>query len=223
MMNLRKLSPIILLSRSVPREGTPSLPQTRVSTVSVWLPLGMTRLAFVTPTLAMLLFLTRLPLTRTFTKQAARGNKTCPTAAMPESSSPRSQPAAPRNVLGGPLQACCTAPQTGYFRDGQCRTDATDSGVHTVCAVVSRAFLEFSAARGNNLMTPNPAFGFPGLRDGDRWCLCAGRWVEAWRAGCAPRVVLESTEERTLEFVGIDVLREFAVEEDDVGGSGGRE
>lgn len=117
-----------------------------------------------------------------------------------------------RNVLRGPLIACSTEPLTGFFRDGTCRTCAEDAGSHTVCAVVTEDFLTFSKARGNDLSTPRPEWRFPGLREGDRWCLCAARWLEAYRAGMAPDVVLEATHERALDIVPLEALREFAVD-----------
>ena len=116
-----------------------------------------------------------------------------------------------RNVLGGALGLCSTAPLTGWMRDGCCNTDANDFGLHTVCAVMTGPFLEFSRAHGNDLSTPRPEYAFPGLKPGDRWCLCASRWVEAYEAGAAPRVVLEATHERTLEFVPLATLRRFAI------------
>ncbi|MCB9681869.1 MAG: DUF2237 domain-containing protein [Alphaproteobacteria bacterium] len=116
-----------------------------------------------------------------------------------------SAPAA-RNVLGGPLVACSFEPLTGWFRDGCCRTDAQDRGEHTVCAQVTATFLAFSRAAGNDLSTPAPEHGFPGLQPGDRWCLCAARWVEALEAGVAPPVVLQSCHESLLERVSLDVL-----------------
>ena len=104
-------------------------------------------------------------------------------------------PSAPRNVLGERLDVCSMKPKTGFFRDGCCNTVREDAGSHTVCAVMTAAFLEFSKSWGNDLSTPMPQFGFPGLRPGDRWCLCAPRWREALEAGCAPRVVLRATHE----------------------------
>lgn len=105
-----------------------------------------------------------------------------------------------RNVLGGELELCSLDPLTGWWRDGCCNTDQNDYGVHTVCVVVTDEFLEFSKSVGNDLSTPMPAHRFPGLKAGDRWCLCAARWVEAKRAGVAPDVVLEATHARTLEW-----------------------
>ncbi len=116
-----------------------------------------------------------------------------------------------RNVLGNPLHPCGTDPMTGFFRDGACRTCAEDRGVHTVCARVTEDFLAFSKSNGNDLSTPVPQFGFPGLKPGDRWCLCAGRWKDALDAGMAPPVVLESTHEATLEVVSLEDLREHAI------------
>lgn len=115
-----------------------------------------------------------------------------------------------RNVLGGPLQACSYDPLTGFHRDGCCETGPQDLGSHTVCARVTREFLEFSAARGNDLVTPRPQYRFKGLRPGDRWCLCAARWLEAYHAGVAPPVVLEATHEKALGLVTLAQLREHA-------------
>jgi uncharacterized protein len=117
------------------------------------------------------------------------------------------EPAPSRNVLGGPLARCSDQPLTGFFRDGCCNTSDEDAGSHTVCAVMTEDFLEFSASRGNDLSTANPAFGFPGLKAGDRWCLCASRWREALEAGCAPRVHLKATHEQALAYVTLDQLR----------------
>lgn len=116
------------------------------------------------------------------------------------------------NVLGRPLQDCSLNPVTGYFRDGCCRTDATDTGMHVVCAVMTAEFLEFSRLRGNDLSSPRPDFDFPGLRPGDRWCLCANRWLEAWHAGMAPFVVLEATHLNALGVVGLEQLRLYAAD-----------
>ena len=117
----------------------------------------------------------------------------------------------PLNVLGRPLVPCGTEPMTGYFRDGCCRTDASDRGLHVVCAVMNDEFLAFSRRRGNDLSTPRPEFDFPGLRAGDRWCLCANRWLEAWLEGVAPRVVLESTHLNALGVVTLEQLRALAL------------
>ncbi|MBI2307677.1 MAG: DUF2237 domain-containing protein [Rhodocyclales bacterium] len=117
-----------------------------------------------------------------------------------------------RNVLGGPLGTCSERPMTGFFRDGCCNTSDEDVGRHTVCVVMTAEFLAFSKARGNDLSTPHPEFDFPGLQPGDRWCLCAARWREAWQAGAAPRVVLNATNEATLEIVSLDDLKPYAVD-----------
>ena len=111
------------------------------------------------------------------------------------------------NVLGGELAVCGTAPLTGFYRTGCCDTGGDDAGVHTVCVEVTAQFLEFSARAGNDLGTPRPESGFPGLRPGDRWCVCAERWAEALAAGVAPPVVLEATHVRTLEWIDLDDLR----------------
>ena len=111
-----------------------------------------------------------------------------------------------RNVLGGPLSSCSTEPMTGWRRDGCCCEDAGDVGRHLVCAVMTDEFLEFTRSRGNDLSTPNPAFGFPGLEPGDRWCLCVERWREALEAGTAPPVVLVATSSAALEVVSLDEL-----------------
>jgi uncharacterized protein len=117
-----------------------------------------------------------------------------------------------RNVLGGPLGSCSDEPKTGYFRDGCCNTSAQDAGSHTVCAVMTAEFLAFSKARGNDLSTPMPEFGFPGLKSGDRWCLCAPRWQEAFVAGSAPKIVLGATHEGALEYAELADLKRFAVD-----------
>jgi uncharacterized protein (DUF2237 family) len=116
-----------------------------------------------------------------------------------------------RNVLGTPLVACSYAPLTGYLRDGCCRTLPDDSGLHLVCARVTQAFLDFSVAQGNDLVTPRPEYRFRGLKPGDRWCLCASRWKEAYDAGVAPPVVLESTHEQALDIIPLDVLKSCAL------------
>lgn len=119
---------------------------------------------------------------------------------------------APKNVLGEPLIGCCTDPMTGFYRDGTCRTGGGDAGVHTVCAEMTAKFLEFSRERGNDLLTPVPEYQFPGLKPGDRWCLCAARWKEAYDAGMAPKVVLAACHISTLEFATLEELRDYAVE-----------
>ena len=116
------------------------------------------------------------------------------------------------NVLGGPLLTCGDRPLTGFFRDGCCNTSEEDLGSHTICVELTAEFLDFSQARGNDLSTPRPEYDFPGLEPGQRWCLCAARWVEAYKAGKAPRVVLNSTNEVALEVVSLDVLKQFAVD-----------
>ncbi|NEO27213.1 MAG: DUF2237 domain-containing protein, partial [Kamptonema sp. SIO4C4] len=105
------------------------------------------------------------------------------------------------NVLGSDLQLCCNSPMTGFYRDGFCHTGGQDFGLHVICAQMTEEFLEFTKKRGNDLSTPIPAFNFPGLKPGDRWCLCASRWQEAMEAGVAPPVILEATHARTLEVV----------------------
>src|SRR3954447_21189132 len=117
-----------------------------------------------------------------------------------------------RNVLGGPIGLCSNDPMTGFFRNGCCETSREDVDSHTVCAVMTAEFLAFSKARGNDLSTPRPEFGFAGLKPGDRWCLCAPRWQEALDAGAAPQLVLEATHEETLAIVPLGVLKDRAVE-----------
>ncbi len=111
------------------------------------------------------------------------------------------------NVLGTPLEPCSLDPMTGFYRNGCCDTGSEDQGVHIVCAVMTEEFLAFSKERGNDLSTPVPMSEFPGLKAGDRWCLCAARWREAYDAGCAPTVVLEATHARMLEWASLDELR----------------
>src|ERR1700726_683646 len=122
------------------------------------------------------------------------------------------KPAAARNVLGEPLEICSIKPMTGFYRDGCCDTGREDFGSHTVCVVLTSDFLEFSKSRGNDLSTPMPEFGFPGLKPGDRWCLCAPRWREAFEAGCAPRVVLRATHEGALDYCSLPDLKRLAVD-----------
>ncbi|WP_374659141.1 DUF2237 family protein [Phenylobacterium sp.] len=117
-----------------------------------------------------------------------------------------------KNVLGGELIPCSLDPVTGFFRNGCCETGPHDVGLHTVCAVMTAEFLAFSKMVGNDLSTPVPEYGFPGLKPGDRWCLCAPRWKEALDAGAAPQVVLASTHEETLAIVPLGVLKDYAVE-----------
>ena len=115
------------------------------------------------------------------------------------------------NVLGGPLLACNHDPKTGWFRDGCCNTEPRDRGSHTVCCQVTGPFLEFLKAQGNDLITPAPQFGFPGLQDGDQWCVCAASWRQAWEAKVACPVLLEATHRRALELVELDMLLAHAV------------
>jgi uncharacterized protein len=116
------------------------------------------------------------------------------------------------NVFGTPLEPCSNDPLTGFFRDGCCNTSDMDAGSHTVCIKATAEFLAFSRARGNDLSTPRPELGFDGVEPGDRWCLCAARWLEAYEAGAAPKVYLTSTHLRALEIVPIELLREFALD-----------
>ena len=116
------------------------------------------------------------------------------------------------NVFGEPLQPCGSQPVTGFFRDNCCNTSPDDVGSHTVCVEVSTAFLEYSRFRGNDLMTPVPEFGFPGLKEGDSWCLCAARWLEAFEAGMAPRFYLMRTHFRALDVIPLDKLKKFAAD-----------
>ena len=116
-----------------------------------------------------------------------------------------------RNLLGETLIPCSTEPLTGFFRDGICRTCSDDTGSHTVCAVMTEAFLQFTVTAGNDLVTPRPEFNFPGLVPGDRWCICAARWLEAMRAGCGPPVVLEATSEKALEVIPFELLQQHSV------------
>ncbi len=116
-----------------------------------------------------------------------------------------------KNVFGEPLVICGTEPKTGFYRDGCCNTGMDDAGTHVVCAEVTQAFLQYSRAQGNDLITPIPAYNFPGLKPGDRWCLCALRWKEALDAGVAPPVALESTHHKALDYVSLDVLQANAL------------
>ncbi len=124
-------------------------------------------------------------------------------------SAPQTAPA--KNVLGQPLEPCGYDPMTGFYRDGCCNTGPNDLGVHTVCCIVNADFLATSARLGNDLSTPMPQYGFPGLQPGDRWCVCAGRWLQAYKAGAPCPVVLEATHENTLEVVPFETLLEHAV------------
>ena len=115
-----------------------------------------------------------------------------------------------RNVFGEPLITCSMEPLTGFYRNGCCETGEEDAGTHTVCAVVTEEFLAFSRERGNDLITPIPAYRFPGLKPGDKWCLCTLRWLEAYRAGVAPQVLLEATYEKTLDYIPLEELVKYA-------------
>jgi uncharacterized protein (DUF2237 family) len=117
-----------------------------------------------------------------------------------------------KNVLGEALESCCESPMTGFFRTGCCETGPGDDGLHVVCAQMTREFLRFSKSAGNDLSTPMPEFEFPGLKPGDRWCLCAARWKEAFDAGMAPPVVLAATHMSALEFVSLEELQAHAVD-----------
>jgi uncharacterized protein (DUF2237 family) len=118
------------------------------------------------------------------------------------------------NVFGEPLAVCCTRPLTGFYRTGSCETSGEDAGTHVVCAQMTEDFLAYSVARGNDLVTPAPQWGFPGLKPGDCWCVCALRWVEALHAGVAPPVRLASTHAKALEFVPLATLQAYALETD---------
>lgn len=119
-----------------------------------------------------------------------------------------------KNVLGTKLEVCSLNPRTGFFRDGCCNTGHDDTGMHTICVEVTSEFLDYSMERGNDLSTPRPEFGFLGLIPGDRWCLCAARWLEAYKAGCAPKVKLTATHEETLAIIPYNILESFEVDED---------
>ena len=114
------------------------------------------------------------------------------------------------NIFRKELEVCCTKPLTGFYRDGYCKTGPQDLGTHTVCAVITQEFLDYTFSRGNDLITPRPEYLFPGLKAGDRWCLCALRWLEAYQAGKAPLVILEATHLKTLEVIPMDILVNFA-------------
>src|SRR5438105_14294169 len=129
-----------------------------------------------------------------------------------DSTNGRRRPSPARNVLGDRLDLCSLNPMTGFYRDGCCNTGREDIGSHTVCVVMTSAFLEFSKSRGNDLSTPLPEFGFPGLKPGDRWCLCAARWQEALDANQAPRVVCRATHEGALVHCTLGDLKHFAVD-----------
>ena len=116
------------------------------------------------------------------------------------------------NVFGKALKTCSDDPLTGFFRDGCCNSSVNDKGEHTVCAIVSDKFLKFSLSKGNDLITPREEFNFPGLMDGDRWCLCVDRWIEAYQNACAPRIVLEATNIDVLKKIDLEILKKFALD-----------
>lgn len=115
-----------------------------------------------------------------------------------------------KNIFGEPLEICSASPMTGYYRNGCCESGEEDVGSHTVCTVLSMEFLMFSKARGNDLMTPIPQLGFPGLKEGDRWCICLARWLEAKEQGVAPEVILEATNEKILEHISLEAIIAYA-------------
>ena len=117
-----------------------------------------------------------------------------------------------KNVLGGALQSCCDELSTGFFRNGSCETDDNDIGMHTVCAQVTREFLEYSKLQGNDLTTPFPAADFPGLKPGDKGCLCVSRWIEALEADKAPKIYLQSTHSSVLEYIELEVLAKYSLD-----------
>ena len=116
------------------------------------------------------------------------------------------------NIFNEPLEACSFDPVTGFFRSGCCETSEQDSGSHTVCAIMTEEFLKFSKSKGNDLSTPFPAFDFPGLNSGDRWCLCAARWLEAYEAGSAPSIIARATHRRALEIIPMEAMKEFSLD-----------
>ena len=116
------------------------------------------------------------------------------------------------NIFGDEIEACCYDPMTGYFRDGFCNTDEHDYGSHVVCAVMTDDFLEFSKSKGNDLSTPRPEFNFPGLKEGDSWCLCAARWLEAYQYNSAPKIYLKKTHLESLRIIDFDILKEYAID-----------
>ena len=120
----------------------------------------------------------------------------------------------PKNVLGGELESCCTDPMTGFYRDGYCKTGPDDTGRHTICIVATDEFLAYSKSVGNDLSTPMPQYAFPGLKEGDKWCLVAMRWQQALEADMAPNVVLAATHESALQFAKLSDLKKYAIDED---------
>lgn len=117
-----------------------------------------------------------------------------------------------KNILGEPLELCCSNPQTGFLRDGFCNTNFQDVGTHVVCAIVTDEFLKFTKSQGNNLITPSPAHDFPGLKHGDGWCLCALRWKQAYEAGVAPPIKAKATHEKALDYIPKEILEKFRVD-----------
>ncbi|RAP36101.1 DUF2237 domain-containing protein [Candidatus Marinamargulisbacteria bacterium SCGC AAA071-K20] len=117
-----------------------------------------------------------------------------------------------KNVLGNPLRACCMQPVTGFTRTGFCELHPEDQGLHTICIVISDDFLKFSKSSGNDLSTPVPGYQFPGLKEGDKWCLCATRWKDAYDAGVAPKIVISATHESVLEIVDVSILKRYAID-----------
>jgi hypothetical protein len=117
------------------------------------------------------------------------------------------------NVLGKPLKNCCISPMTGYFRDGFCKTAENDFGTHTLCAIITKDFLEYSASKGNDLITPKPYWKFPGLKPGDKWCLCISRWLQAEKVGKAPFVILEATHIKSLQYTSLEILKKYTFKE----------
>jgi len=117
-----------------------------------------------------------------------------------------------KNVFGEEIETCCESPITGFFRDGFCHTDDTDEGVHTICVSMTEDFLEFSKSKGNDLSTPRPEFNFPGVNEGDSWCLCAERWAEAYESNMAPKLYIKKTNIRTLDIVPLELLKKFAID-----------
>lgn len=155
------------------------------------------------------LFFYSLVLITSYSLAQTKGNATCgPVNETKSSKIMKDKTIKPeKNVLGTDLKIAGTNPITGYYRDGFCSSGEEDKGVHVVAAVVTDAFLQFSKARGNDLISPLPAYGFPGLKANDKWCLCASRWKEAYDAGVAPPVILEATHEKALEFVTLEQLK----------------
>jgi uncharacterized protein (DUF2237 family) len=115
------------------------------------------------------------------------------------------------NVFGEPLIGCCSDPMTGFYRDGYCRTSNADTGTHVVCAVMTDDFLEYTKSKGNDLSTPIPAYQFPGLKPGDKWCLCVNRWLEAEKAGKAPNIDLKATDQKALDFTDLEHLKKYVI------------